>query len=160
MRLRLDRDVVRMNRIVSPEQVEIATHGRGVNARGQAMVETALILFAFLMVLFAIFELGRVIQVQQTLTDGARIGARYAVAPLSRTSILPTADMIDTLVQDFLHAASIYGAVTSETTIAGPLAVYSEITVQYDYRVMTLPMFGVINMKLTGQALMRNETSP
>ena len=130
---------------------------------GQAMVETALILLAFFVVLFAIFEAGRVIQVQQTLTDAARLGARFAVAPLSRTSERPTSDMIEPLVQNFLHAAHIYGATMlapTEIPVAGALAVYTEITVQYSYRVMTLPMFGAINMTLSGKSLMRNETSP
>jgi Flp pilus assembly protein TadG len=127
--------------------------------RGQAMVETALILLVFLMTVFAIFELGRMIQVQQTLTDGARIGARYAVAPLTRTSSLPSAQMIDTLVQEYLNAAHIYGAVVTETPVTGALATYSEVIVRYDYRVMTIPMFGVFNIQLTGRSLMRNETS-
>ena len=67
--------------------------------------------------------------------------------------------MIDTLVQNHLNAAHIYGAVVTETPVTGALATYSEVTVQYDYRVMTIPMFGVVNMKLTGRSLMRNETS-
>ena len=130
---------------------------------GQAMVETALILFAFFAVLFAIFEAGRVIQVQQTLTDAARLGARFAVAPLTRTSDRPASAMIEPRVQDFLHAAHIYGATMlapTELPVAGPMAVYTEIAVQYNYRVMTLPMFGAINMTLSGKSLMRNETSP
>lgn len=47
--------------------------------RGTAVVEFALIAPLFLLLLFGIFEFGRVVMVQQLLTNAAREGARMAV---------------------------------------------------------------------------------
>jgi len=134
-----------------------------VAERGQTMVETALILLSFFVVFFAIFEAGRLIQVQQTLTDAARLGARLKVAPDSGTNNLPDDSDVRNLVNDFLGAASIYGATTTVTPVPCNTAVGAvdciEVTVTYDYRVMTITMFGVINMTLEGQSQMRDERS-
>jgi hypothetical protein len=47
--------------------------------RGQALVETALVLPIFLLVLYGIIELGRYVYMVQVLNDAAREGTRYAI---------------------------------------------------------------------------------
>lgn len=55
-------------------------------SRGQAMVEFALIIPVFLMLLFALLDFGRVVFAQQAVTQAAREGARTAmVAALDPT---------------------------------------------------------------------------
>jgi hypothetical protein len=47
--------------------------------RGQALVEVALVLPIFLLVLYSIIEFGRYIYTVQVLNDAAREGTRYAI---------------------------------------------------------------------------------
>jgi hypothetical protein len=56
----------------------MATQRRG-RQLGQALVETALVLPIFLLVLYSIIEFGRYIYTVQVLNDAAREGARYAI---------------------------------------------------------------------------------
>ncbi len=147
----------------------VATKGRGIrqspivgDARGQALVEAAMTMLLLLVFIFAIFEAGRYLQVQQALTDAAREGARRAVAPYTRTDTLLDQAGVDPFVQSYLEAASIHGAlvrVDHGVTIGGSTTSYCRVTVTYDYHVMTTLMFGSLNMTLTGQSLMREETS-
>ena len=131
---------------------------------GQALVEAALTLLVFLVFVFAIFEGGRMLQVQQSLTDGARIGAKYAVLPLTQTSpgTLPSAGSVQTMVQNFLSAAHITvstGNIAVDQAVTIGTTTYSRVTVTYAYTPVTLRMFN-FNLTLTGKSLMRNETSP
>jgi Flp pilus assembly protein TadG len=141
---------------------------------GQALVEAAMTLLIFVILIFAIFEGGRLLQVQQSLTDAARLGAKYAVLPLTQTmpGTLPSSGSVQTKVQTFLQATHIQVptvdctlpsggiCVDQAVTIGGSTTTYSRVTVTYPYQVMTIRMFGGLNMTLTGKALMRNETSP
>lgn len=67
---------------------------RTAHRRGQAMVELALVLPLFLMVLFGIIILGVGVFYQQQLTNAAREAARYAVIH-SSTSDCPTVSWLD-----------------------------------------------------------------
>lgn len=69
------------------------------NRRGAAMVETALVLPIFFMVVLGIIEFGRAMMVAQLLTNGAREGARLAVLPGATNAAVETA------VLDFLEAS-------------------------------------------------------
>src|SRR5207344_1152 len=60
------------------------------NERGQALVETALVLPIVLLVAVGIFEFGRAYQTWQILTNAAREGARIAVLPDSSNSDITT----------------------------------------------------------------------
>ncbi len=135
--------------------------------RGQAMVEGAMVMLLLFTFIFAIFEAGRLIQVQQALTDAAREGARRAVAPLTQTlpGTLPDTPDIQGVVQSYLQAASIsldqpplvepnVPVVTGTYTTT-----FTRVTVSYQYHAMTLWMLGNFTFNLTGQSLMRNETS-
>lgn len=67
---------------------------RSTSGRGQALVETALVLPLFLMILFGIIILGMGVFYQQQLTNAAREGARYA-AIHSATATCPTVGHLD-----------------------------------------------------------------
>ena len=74
---------------------------------GQALVEGALTLLLLFVFLFGIFEVGRLLQVQQALTDAAREGARRGIVPLTRTDTLATDPDVQGVVSGFLAAASL-----------------------------------------------------
>ena len=63
-------------------------------ARGQALVEFALVFPLFLMVLFSIISFGLYIFYNQQLANAAREAARYAVTQVRRRSARPSRDSI------------------------------------------------------------------
>ena len=126
---------------------------------GTVIVETAftvLLLFTFL---FAIMEAGRLFNVQQTLTDAAREGARLGVTPLTQTNTLPSTTDVEDAVKVFLNAA----AITPKNIFVNPAgtpANFTKVRVEADYQLITLSMFSNLLFTVKGEALMRNETSP
>jgi len=132
---------------------------------GAVVVEAALTLLLFFTLLFAIMEGGRFLNVQQTLTNAAREGARLAVAPLSQTSTLASDGQIEAEIRVFLDAARISGAtVTVERPVTvqanGVTMQYTRVRVSVPYQVISLAAFSALSVNLAGEALMRNETSP
>jgi len=133
--------------------------------QGTTIVEAAVIIVWFFMLLFGIFEAGRFVNTKQVLTNAAREGARFAVAPTSGTNTLPSTDEITTRVNDYLSSGNITGATTtvdSAVSVATGLinTTYTRVHVQKTYQVVTVPyFFNVLQVNLAGEALMRNETS-
>ncbi|HET9529571.1 MAG TPA: TadE/TadG family type IV pilus assembly protein [Blastocatellia bacterium] len=132
--------------------------------RGAALVEAALTMLLFVIFIFAIFEGGRFLNIQQTLTNAAREGARLSVAPLSGTSTLATTTEVTNRVQTFLNASGLNGAaatinVVQNHTITGDPTHYTLVTVTVPYQVMTIPLFSNLQVNLRGRAMMRNETN-
>jgi Flp pilus assembly protein TadG len=133
--------------------------------RGAVMVEAALTMLMFLVILFAIMEAGRIFNIQQTLNNAAREGARLSVAPLSQTNTLATQDQVTQRVQTFLQASGLNGASATITidqahAIGSGSTVGTLVTVTVPYNVLTVSIFSTLQVNLRGQALMRNETSP
>ena len=133
--------------------------------RGTTIVEAAIILPVFLMFLFGIFEAGRFLNVRQVLTNAAREGARFGVTPLTGTNTLPTTSAIQDRVNEYLASANITGATTTvnpdvEVATGSVTTVYTLVQVQEPYDVLTVPyFFNMLQITLSGEALMRNETS-
>lgn len=86
--------------------------------RGATLVEAAIVLFIFLVFLMAILEFGRAYNIYQVMTNAAREGARFAVAPCSLSpgscaygggaaGALPTVSEVRDRVNSFLASASI-----------------------------------------------------
>jgi hypothetical protein len=71
-------------------------HRRG---RGQAMVEFALIIPIFLLLLVALFDLGRAVFAYNTLTNAAREGARMAIVNQYEPSIIQRAKNASAIVE-------------------------------------------------------------
>ncbi len=132
--------------------------------RGTAIVESALTMLTFFVVLFAIMEGARFLSVQQVLSNAAREGARLSVAPLSGTSTVASVVEIENYVNRFLQAASLQGA----TVTVDPLVIltggiqtqFTRVRVEVPYRLISLSMFSSLQVTLSGEALMRDETSP
>lgn len=145
---------------------------------GVTTVEGAVILLIFFMLLLGVIEAGQFMKTRQVLTNAAREGARFAVAPTSGTNTLPSEDEVKAKVNSFLAAANVTGAtVSTKCPVAAPevctsknssMSVttglvttdYTEVTVSKPYSVITAPgFFSALSMNLQGRALMRRETS-
>lgn len=140
-------------------------------SRGGTLLEAALTLLVLFVFLFAILEFGRAYNIYQTLTNAAREGARFAVAPcpaLSTTAectygpgVVPDEAAIQSKVQTFLDSANITGAsVTVAQHVAGTVnglaTEFTDVSVTAPYTFLFFP-FGTINLKT--QAVMRNENN-
>jgi Flp pilus assembly protein TadG len=142
-----------------------ARQRRNISERGTAIVESAIILPVFFLLLFGVFEAGRFMNTQQVLTDAAREGARLAVTPLTQTNTLPSTGEITTRVNDFLGSAGITGATVTVdnavSVVTGSITtIYTRVRVDEPYQVLTVPgFFSMLQVTLRGEALMRNETS-
>ena len=148
-----------------------ATDGRS-GERGTAIVEAAIFLTAMFMFIFGVMEAGRFLNVQQVLTNAAREGTRFGIAPETAETCasvgagcLPTSLEIQTVVENYLAAANVTGAViTIDQNAPGPIAgtSYTSVIVRFDYDVLTVGSYfnSLQGITLQGDALMRNETSP
>ncbi|HXV59766.1 MAG TPA: TadE/TadG family type IV pilus assembly protein [Vicinamibacteria bacterium] len=133
--------------------------------RGVAVVESALTLLTFFVMLFGLMEGARFLSVQQMISNAAREGARLAVLPLAGTSTMPTDAEIQARVQTYLDAAAISGAtVTVQRPIliptTGVMGEYTRVRVTLNYQPISLAMFSNLSVTLSGESLMRDETSP
>lgn len=71
------------------------THRGGPRRRGAAVVESALVLATFLLLLFGVFEYCRFLTVLHVTNNAARDGARYAAVNVDKPADFPTADYAD-----------------------------------------------------------------
>ena len=157
-----------------------ARQRESTSERGTALVEAAIILPMFLMLLFGVFEAGRFMNAQNVLTNAAREGARFAVGPQTLTTTLPSSSAVKDQVNNFLGsaglaAASFVSGSCPSTHSATPsvyvdnnvqvvtgtvTTTYTQVCVDEPYTVLTAPgFFSVLQVTLRGDALMRNETS-
>ena len=79
------------------------------NRRGAAVVEFAMVAPLLFLLIFGLIEFGRVVMVQQVLTNGAREGARVGVLDDS------TKTDVQNTVNTYLSAAMITGATVTVT---------------------------------------------
>jgi Flp pilus assembly protein TadG len=130
------------------------------NRRGAAAVEFALVGSVFVIIVFGMIEIGRVLMVQQILTNAAREGVRVAIldAPSS------TATQVNTTVTTYLQNAGITGATITINPTNPTAATYGTaitVTVQVPFSsVSWLPSFMFVraNAKVAASAVMRRET--
>jgi Flp pilus assembly protein TadG len=134
--------------------------------RGQALLETALVLPLVLLVATSIFEFGRAYQTWQVLTNASREAARIAVLP-------GTTDLdIQTRVQQYLTAGQLAGTAsvavdrTRTISIGIGTAGSTRITVSYPFNFIVLnPVARLVvgnsslgaALTMSAQAEMRNE---
>lgn len=69
------------------------------SGRGQALVEFALVMPIFILLLVAIFDLGRAVFAYNTLTNAAREGARMAIVNQYKPSIIDRAKQQTAIVE-------------------------------------------------------------
>ena len=133
------------------------------NRRGAAVVEFALVVPVFILLVFGMVEFGRAVMVQQVLVNASREGARLAVLDGS------TVAEVESRIDGYLAASTIDGA-TIEYEVNGVIvgnpdvaqfgdAVTVRISVPFD-SVSWLPVPQYIGgTTLTASSIMRRETS-
>jgi Flp pilus assembly protein TadG len=130
-----------------------------VNRRGVAAVEFACVAPLFVLLIFGLIEYGRMVMVQQLLTNGAREGVRVGVLDGS------TETKVKAAVNSYLTAAHITNTTTtvapnppSSATANSPVSV----TVSVGFNdVSWLPSpFYLGGQTLSFTAVMRRETAP
>ena len=132
---------------------------------GVAIVEAAVIMLGLFVLFLGIMESGRFINAQQVLTNAAREGARFAVAPLSGTNTLPSVLEVQDRVNIYLNSANLItgSTVLVEKNVAVNhvdfTTTYTRVTVTRPYQVLTIPMFSGLEIAMQGKATMRDETS-
>jgi Flp pilus assembly protein TadG len=121
--------------------------------RGQALLETAIIMPIVLLVCVGIFEFGRAYQTWQVLTNAAREGARVAVLP--NASVTDVQARVTAYMQagQLANTASATVSVNQNVTmsIGASNATASLVTVNYPYSFMVLNP--VANLIATGSTL-------
>ncbi len=127
--------------------------------RGTAVVEFAVVAPVFFLLVFGMIEYGRMVMVQQILTNAAREGARVGILDNS------TEGNVQTAVDQYLSAANINGATRTVTpnppsSAASGTAVTVTVSVPFS-QVSWLPApFFLGNTTLSYTATMRRETMP
>lgn len=125
--------------------------------RGAAVVEFAVVSPLLIMLVFGMIEFGRMVMVQQLITNASREGARLAV--LDGTT---TAD-VQSKVNTFLTNAAVRGATVAVSPSPPTNAGYGEpvtVTVSINFNQVSwlpTPMF-LSGHSLTASTVMRRET--
>jgi len=136
--------------------------------RGQALLETAVVLPVILLVCVSIFEFGRVFQTWQVMTNAAREGARLAIIPNE------TAADVQDRVNLYLQAGQLTNTPvilvnqTAKMNIGGTDVSASVVTVNYPFSFAVLnpiarlvtkgSKLGAAPLTITASAQMRNES--
>ncbi len=127
---------------------------RARTGRGQALVEFALVLPIFLLLLVAIFDLGRAVFAYNTLTNAAREGARTAIVNQYKPSIIARAkqqtaivELNDPSVQVNFYQVNADGTPDTSTQCAlVAVGCLAEVSFEATYRPIT-PLIGNIIFK-------------
>ena len=131
------------------------------NRRGAAVVEFAIVAPVFFLLVFGMIEYGRMVMVQQILTNASREGARFAVVQSANNT-----SAVQDVVTDYLESASIGGSPTvSVDWPASDGSSSSEpvtVTVSIPFGQVSWlpsPMFVDSSMPLTAVSVMRREST-
>jgi len=127
--------------------------------RGATIAEAAVTALTLFTLILGVIDLGRAYSMYQNLTDAAREGARYAVAPDPTTETLPSASEVQSHVSPFLTSLNVTGTVNVTSTshvINGVTTAYTKVTVTAPYQFLFFS-FGTVN--ITSNSEMRNETN-
>lgn len=135
---------------------------------GTALVETALVLPIFFMVVLGIIEFGRAMMVAQLLNNGAREGARIAIMTGSTNAAVETAvlDFVEDAVGVNRNQVTVTITVSPATGNPDPVDIVANankrdlcdifVSVPFD-QVDFLPGDYLANSNLSGQCAMRHE---
>jgi len=139
--------------------------------RGAELVEAALVVPLFLMLLIGIFWLGRAYNTYETITRAAREGARFAVSPSCALcgNALPSDTEVQAVIQSALEASSLNpGAVTpnpipvQRNVVLNPGSTPEEkgvvISFSYPFQIfLPFTTVGLTTLTLNTQVQMREE---
>jgi len=126
---------------------------------GATITEAALTAVTLFTLILGVVDFGRAYSMYQNVTDAAREGARFAVAPDPTTEILPSASEVQSHVTPYLTSLNISGTVAVASTshvINGVTTTYTKVTVTAPYKFLFFS-FGTVN--ITSNSEMRNETN-
>jgi|GraSoiStandDraft_41_1057321.scaffolds.fasta_scaffold475473_2 Flp pilus assembly protein TadG len=153
---------------------------RNRRQNGAVIAETAVTIMVLFTLLFGILEFGRAFKTYQAMTDAAREGARFSVAPAPNNGPLPNAQQVADHVCVFLSAAhvppaptcpaqastcppagtlpqsaaaGVYVAQNCTRTVNSVSTLFSEVDIKVPYTFIFFPF--TVNM--TTRAVMRNE---
>ena len=141
---------------------------RSSRRRGAAIVETAVVLPIFFMIVLGIVEFGRAMMVAQLLTNGAREGARLAALPDATNTSVETAvlDFVESSVGVSRSKVTVTISVTPASGNPNPGNVLAntrkrdlcEVKVDVPFaEIDYLPGKFLADRKLVGQCAMRRE---
>lgn len=124
--------------------------------QGAAIVEFAVVAPIFFLLVFGIIEFGRMVMVQQVLTNAAREGARVAVLSGATTTQVTTA------VTNYLSAGGVSGATTTVNPDPPSSATYGSavtitVSVPFSSVSWTPSPFFLGETRLSAQCVMRTE---
>jgi Flp pilus assembly protein TadG len=129
---------------------------------GAVLVEATLTMLVFLMVIFGIAEGGRLLQVQNTLINAAREGARFGVAPSSQLTAnpgqLPSDSDVIARVNGFIGSNVISSSPVTVVPTWDATSTFRTVTITCQYAPMT-GLFPFLQVNLVGRSTMKNETS-
>lgn len=100
-----------------PVQRRLLTFGKGLQRRGAAVTEFAIVAPVFFLMVIGFIEFGRALMVQQVLINASRVGARMASTTGATTSAVQSA------VQDYTTGVAVPGvtvAVSPNPATANP----------------------------------------
>ncbi len=125
------------------------------NRRGAAVVEFAVVVPVFLTLVFGMIEYGRMVMVQQIITNAAREGARVAILTTATTS------SVTSTVTTYLSNVSITGSTVTvspnpPTSAAAGTGVTVTVSIPYSTVSWMTPLF-LGSKTLTASAVMRTE---
>lgn len=127
--------------------------------RGAAAVEFAIVAPVFLLMIFGLIEFGRLVMVQQVITNASREGARAGVLDGATTA------NVQEVVEDYLETAAISGATIDVTPTPPSSAGFGQpvtvnVSVAFD-NVSWMPSpFFLKDATLTSTTVMRRESFP
>jgi Flp pilus assembly protein TadG len=128
------------------------------NRRGAAVVEFAIVAPVFFLLVFGMIEYGRMVMVQQVLTNASREGARYAVIQSTNDTTA-----VQTKVRDYLTSARL-NAAASTVTVDWPASGSDATTVTVSIPFgqvswLPSPMFLSSTTPLEATSVMRREST-
>ena len=138
-----------------------ARHRHG--ERGNALIESAIIIPLLLLVMVGIFEVGRAYETWQVLTNAAREGARMSVTPNADTNTAK--DMVRQYMADGQLPNSASASVNIDNaatmTVNGVTVSASSVTVDYPFQFIMLQPVArlVVRGTNTGQAITMRATA-
>jgi Flp pilus assembly protein TadG len=127
--------------------------------RGATIAEAAVTALTLFTLILGVIDLGRAYSMYQNLTNAAREGARFAVAPDPTTQVLPSPSEVQSYVTPLLTSLNVSGTVSVTTTshvINGITTTYTKVTITVPYQLLFFS-FGTVN--ITSNSEMRNETN-
>jgi Flp pilus assembly protein TadG len=141
---------------------------RFASEKGSELVETSAVILLFMILVMGVFQFGRAYNIYQTITNAAREGARFAVAPERGGGVTyPSTSEVRTRVVDYLNSAnlpdpgtarlqilsnqSLGGVATCNPSVSGsPCG--TGVSVSYPFSI-----FGFGSIDLNTSIVMRNE---